>query len=91
MAEVKAMPIEVLAADAAIRLGALVEATNENDEPMHVFIAPGGGGRRLSEKRSSVVTPKSPLGAAMIGKRAGEACEVMVGGRQREIVIETVG
>jgi transcription elongation GreA/GreB family factor len=37
-----------------------------------------------------VVTPQSPLGAALLGKRAGDECEVVLAGRTREIVVAAV-
>jgi transcription elongation GreA/GreB family factor len=34
-----------------------------------------------------VVTPRSPLGSALVGKRAGDECEVALAGRTRTLVV----
>jgi transcription elongation GreA/GreB family factor len=52
-----------------------------------MFLAPHGGGTRLAEGHVQVVTPKSPLGRAILGKRAGDGCEVVLAGKPRELSI----
>jgi transcription elongation GreA/GreB family factor len=37
-----------------------------------------------------VVTPKSPLGAALVGKQEGDTCEVLLAGRARELTIASI-
>jgi transcription elongation GreA/GreB family factor len=89
MAEVRSMPVRDFAETEAASLGALV-TLEEDDEERLVFLAPQGGGSLLGEARVSVVTPKSPLGQALLGKRAGDDCEVTIGGRRREMVLSRV-
>lgn len=73
-----------------IAVGALVVA-EEEDVGRHVyFLAPYGGGTRLHGGKIQVVTPKSPLGLALVEKRAGDDCEVVLAGRTRELVVEDV-
>lgn len=102
IARVTAMPTLELAADAPIALGALVTIDEADDEgesrgggatdagETRLLIAPAGGGSRLAGGEQ-VVTPSSPLGRALMGKRAGEVAEVVLAGRTREISIRHVG
>jgi transcription elongation GreA/GreB family factor len=36
------------------------------------------------------VTPQSPLGRGLLGKRQGDECEVAVGGKTRQLAIVRV-
>lgn len=78
--EMKALDFLTLrpfAADDAAAPGALVVLAGADDEPTLCFLAPAGGGERLevSGHRVLVLTPRSPLGAAIAGRRAGDAIE----------------
>ncbi len=70
-----------LAAGEVGRLGALIEA-EEDGEPVTFFLAPEGGGTRL-QGGVQVVTPASPLGQALLGKRAGDEVELKLAGKTR--------
>jgi len=65
-------------------LGALIEAVVD-DEERTFFLAPGGGGEKLSvaERIVHVLTPASPVGRALIGKRAYDELELRIAGRVR--------
>ncbi len=89
LAEVKAMALRAFEDGQAAALGALVTA-DEGDATVRFFLAPQGGGAKLGAGAVLVVTPKSPLGRALIGKRAGDACEVLLAGRTRELSIVAV-
>jgi transcription elongation GreA/GreB family factor len=54
-----------------------------------LFIAPHGGGLRLATGEQ-VVTPASPLGKALIGKLAGDDCELVLAGRTRAFSIREI-
>lgn len=54
------------------------------------FLAPHGGGEVLAGG-VQVVTPRSPLGAALLGKRAGDEIEVKLGRKTRELVVVEIG
>ena len=88
LVDVTAMALRDFAADAPISVGALVTA-REGDEERRYLVAPGGGGRVLAD-RVHVVTPASPLGRALLGKRAGDVVEVALGGRTRELELVEV-
>jgi transcription elongation GreA/GreB family factor len=84
LAEVRAMTLHPFSAEQPVALGALV-VVEENDQRFMIFLAPHGGGIGLSGGTVQVVTPKSPLGRALLGRRTGDGCEAQVGGRLREL------
>jgi transcription elongation GreA/GreB family factor len=86
LAEVRAMPVAVPRGGAGV--GALVWATEEGPE-VGFFIAPHGGGTKLPGG-VQVVTPRSPLGLALLGKRPGDVCELRLQGRSRELEVTRV-
>jgi transcription elongation GreA/GreB family factor len=87
--EAQAMPLRAFGPNDPIALGALVQV--EEAETAHVyFIAPQGGGARLAAGEVDVVTPKSPLGRALLGKCAGDSLDVRLGDRVRELEITSV-
>lgn len=88
LAEVLAMRTRAPASHGRVALGALVRA-EEEDAELTLFIAPARGGTALSGG-VQVVTPSSPLGRALLGKTAGDVCEVRLPQRTREITILAV-
>jgi transcription elongation GreA/GreB family factor len=89
VADVEAMTVRAFREDEPAALGALV-TTREGEETAYVWLAPGGGGARLAGGVVQVVTPKSPLGAALLGRHAGDECEVVVAGKTRLLTIVSV-
>ena len=81
---------------ASIGLGAIVEIEDEDTgEGRTFFLAPVGAGITLTgpggDGLLSVVTPASPVGRAVIGRRVGEVIDVFVDGKAREWQISFVG
>jgi transcription elongation GreA/GreB family factor len=76
-----------------IALGAVVEVEDES-QGRTFFLAPVGAGVELTGPDGdgflSVVTPQSPIGRAVLGKRAGDTVEVTVKGEVREWTITYV-
>lgn len=70
------------------RVGALIEA-EEDDNAVAFFLSPEGGGIKL-RGRIHVVTPASPLGQALIGKRAGDEVELTLAGKTRVLTLCSV-
>jgi transcription elongation GreA/GreB family factor len=85
IAEVRAMAVEPAERGA---VGSLV-SVSEGRSKVRYFLAPQGGGTKLPGG-VQVVTPTSPLGVALVGRRAGEVCELTLGGRARELEITHV-
>ena len=73
----------------SVKPGALVEAEDEDGETLVYFVAPEGGGTKL-KGGTLVVTPLSPVGAALLGKRAGDEVELRVGGKPRVLTVQRV-
>jgi len=86
LADVMAMPTREIARGLPAVIGALV-TLEEDGQRLVFFVAPHGGGAALASGAVQVVTPKSPLGRAVLGKCAGDDCEAQVAGRTRELVL----
>lgn len=89
VALVQAIPTQGFGAEGRVSLGALV-TVDEQGASTTYWIAPEGGGSRLEGGAVQVVTPKSPLGRALLGKAAGDTSEVTLGGRVRVLEIMEV-
>jgi transcription elongation GreA/GreB family factor len=84
-----------LAPKTAIVVGAIVEIEDDDTgEGRTFFLAPVGAGVTLSGPNGdgliSVVTPASPIGRAVIGRRLGDVVDVTVEGVLREWQISYV-
>lgn len=90
LADVQAMALRAFEEGDHVALGALVRADEEGGESALVWIAPHGGGSRLADGKVQVVTPRSPLGRALLGKRVDDDCEVHAAGRTRIVTIVSV-
>jgi hypothetical protein len=57
-----------------------------------VLLSPWGGGEKLNDDGGvvAVVTPHSPLGAALVGRKTGDVVQVEMGARVREIEVVDV-
>ena len=81
---------------AAIALGAIVEIEDaDSGEGRTFFLAPVGAGVSLTgpggDGLLSVVTPASPIGRAVLGRRCGDVVDVTVDGDVREWTITWTG
>lgn len=73
--EIRAMPVRNLPPKSPAGLGALLRVEEEGEE-RYFFLAPHRGGSALAQGAVQVVSPKSPLGEALLGARAGEYCDL---------------
>jgi transcription elongation GreA/GreB family factor len=89
IADVQAMPLRAFGPGDPVGLGALVK-TDESGKQTLFWLAPHGGGNHLAQGSVQVVTPKSPLGRAILGKRADDECAVVVAGKTRILTIVCV-
>ncbi len=71
-----------------VTVGALVTIEEDGAESQ-LFVAPHGGGSVLADG-VQVVTPVSPLGRALLGKRSGDEVDVALPGRTRSLAIVRV-
>ena len=75
----------------AIDLGALVELNGRND-PSFYFIGPRAGGTEVlhEKKEVLVITPQSPLGQQLVGKKQGERLQIEIGGSRSDYKVVSV-
>jgi hypothetical protein len=94
LAELRDMSVREFGLDAPAAVGALVVVARDDladgTDASVMLLALHGGGNRLAQGLVQVVTPKSPLGRALLGKRAGDCCEVVLAGKPREVTIVSV-
>jgi transcription elongation GreA/GreB family factor len=80
--------------EAAVGVGAIVEV-EDGAEGRTLFVAPVGAGLELTGPGGdgflSVVTPSSPIGRAVLGRRVGDTVEVVVQGEATEWTLTYVG
>jgi transcription elongation GreA/GreB family factor len=64
--------------DTPIRLTALVTLEDGEGGVRRLFLGPQGGGMKIADNASEIVviTPGSPLGRALLGKRTGDGVQV---------------
>lgn len=79
IAQFKQLPIHI--ASETVKLGSLVRLIDENDTLSWVFFAPCSGGLKFEYQQQfvTVVTLKSPLGAALLNKSVGDEVAYQVG------------
>lgn len=66
----------------------MLATVEDDDEKEHVyFVALHGGGAKLAKGTIQAITPKSPLGRALVGKREGDDAEVVIAGNTKSISI----
>ncbi len=68
-----------------IGIGAVIDAVIDEEDERTFFLAPAGGGEKLEVAGAvlHVVTPASPVGRALVGKRADAELELKIAGRVR--------
>lgn len=70
--------------DEAINVGALIEL-EQGGETSFYFLGPRAGGTEIlhDKKEILVITPQSPLGEQLVGKKSGDALKLKFGGELR--------
>ena len=73
------LPLVKFGEDSPVALGAWVQLESEQDEEMWIFIAPRAGGLTLEAcgVTTTLVSPGSPIGGALVGKLLGDSIELM--------------
>ena len=85
VSEVSALALRAFGEGERVAIGALVTVEEEGREH-RFFVAPHGGGTVLAGG-AQVVTPVSPLGRALLGRRVEDEVEVRLPGKLRSFVI----
>ena len=78
----RAMPLAPYNPAQGIQLGALVNLEAENASEQWLLLAPDAAGLKLDHdgQTVTVITPRSPLGAALLGKQLDDEVQINVGG-----------
>jgi transcription elongation GreA/GreB family factor len=84
IAEFEKLPVKTFGADDPIGIGALVELKN-GGETLFYFIGPRAGGTEVlhDKKEILVITPQSPLGEQLMGKKSGDQPPLTLGGTRK--------
>ena len=75
------MSLEPLDPARGIQVGALVCLETVNGNPQYLLLAPDAAGLTLKAngQNITVITPRSPLGAALLGKQVDDEVQIKVG------------
>ena len=84
IAEYQKLGVRKFADGDGIAVGALVELEH-GGEISHYFVGPRAGGTEVvhDKKEILVITPQSPLGEQLIGKKAGDSLQLKLGKETR--------
>lgn len=72
------LALQDFSANSVIRLTAVVQLEDDEGRSRSVFIGPAAGGLllKLGEVELMIITPASPLGRELLGKRCGDLIEL---------------
>ncbi len=91
LAQFRALPVRAFGPGDPVGLGALV-TVEAAGRPSLYFIGPRAGGTEVEHAGRTVlvVTPQSPLGRQLVGRRAGDPLQLEVAGRRSAARITAV-
>jgi len=91
LAEYQKLGVKRFAAGDAINLGALVELEQLGEKSFY-FLGPRAGGMEIihDKKEILVITPQSPLGEQLAGRKSGEVLQLKLGHETRAAKIISV-
>ncbi|HTJ00014.1 MAG TPA: hypothetical protein VL527_14120 [Dongiaceae bacterium] len=91
IAEFEKLPPRSFAPGEPIDLGALVELET-NGESYIYFIGPRAGGTEVEHLKQEVlvITPQSPLGSQLLGKKQGDRLQLALAGAQNQYHVRSV-
>ncbi len=92
VAQFRALNPRVAAPGEPISLGSLVTVSDASARPAHYFIGPRAGGTEVEFEGSTVmvITPQSPLGRELVGRRLGDRIATSLGGKRSELTISRI-
>ncbi|MFP3514734.1 transcription elongation factor GreAB [Pseudomonas sp. SIMBA_077] len=85
----QAMPLAPFNPELGIQLGTLVKLEADNGHEQWLFLAPQGAGLKLEYEGQTVtvVTPRAPLGAALIAKQVDDEVQITVSGAVQRFAV----
>ena len=91
IAEFEKLPAKKFGAEDPIGIGALVELEN-GGETLFYFVGPRAGGTEVMHDKQEilVITPQSPLGEQLLGKKSGDSPQLTLGGTRKSAKIISV-
>jgi len=91
IAEFEKMGVKKFAAGDAVAIGALVELEQLGEKSFY-FLGPRAGGTEIEHDRKEilVITPQSPLGEQLAGKKSGDTLQLKLGHEIRPAKIISV-
>jgi transcription elongation GreA/GreB family factor len=91
IAEFESLAVRNFGAGEPIDLGALVELEHGGENSIY-FLGPRAGGTEIlhDKKEILVITPQSPLGEQLMGKKSGDTSQLKLGGEIRATKILSV-
>ena len=89
--ELRKLPLRAFAPQDEIDVGALVEVANKRERSFY-FVAPRAGGTEvtLDGNEVLVITPQSPLGQQLVGRKQGDKVKLAIAGITNELRVATV-
>jgi transcription elongation GreA/GreB family factor len=89
--EFQKMPVKDFGPEEAVNIGALVELEGKGEKMWYFIAARAGGLEVVHEKREVlVITPQSPLGQELVGKKQGERIKLEIAGTKSDYKLVVV-
>jgi transcription elongation GreA/GreB family factor len=84
IAEFEKLAVRKFTPEEAVAVGALVELEHGGEHSIY-FLGPRAGGTEVIHDRKEilVITPQSPLGEQLLGKKAGDQPQLNIGGTRQ--------
>lgn len=88
----QALPLSDLPADTPVRLGTLIRLLAADGTRRAFFFGPAAGGEKVAAEGDEIVivTARSPLGQALLGKRVGDTFDFKLGAATHTFTVKTV-
>ncbi|MEO6035262.1 MAG: GreA/GreB family elongation factor [Verrucomicrobiota bacterium] len=85
------LPAKKFSRNDAIDLGALVELEGKGERSFY-FVGPRAGGTEIRDEKKEilVITPQSPLGQQIMGKKSGNSLNLEIGGVRNDYQVISV-
>ena len=92
LAQFRALVIHDAAPGEPVALGALVAVADSAGQTNFYFVGPHSGGTEVEHEGHTVmvITPSSPLGRQLVGKKQGEKVQLEFGGRRSDFQVVQV-
>jgi transcription elongation GreA/GreB family factor len=86
------LPLKKLNAASPIQLGALVKLEASDKTTRNLFFCSAAGGETIivNGEEITIVTPRSPLGEALLGKTAGNTFDIKIGFATQTYTVRSV-